>query len=194
LLPDPRAWAFDLSTFLEHTPFLTQIWLSFVDSDWKDTEIIFYAVSTKVVLPNLVNLVFDGIRVFGSDLERFLKGHSHLQSLGLNNMDIKGPEVSFADILKELESFDKLKSFDCYQIAQDGFRIGFKTLCVVSFDATEWHDETGVVDFVWLDIRRYMAKAEEWEGVQRKLGNLRRDLIVTRFSHKSHSDSSYTWY
>ena len=194
---DPDTWPFYLSTFLKHTPLLTQLSLSFFDKDWKDSEVIFNAVSTKVVLPNLDNLVLDAGRFAGVDLQLFLKKHNRLQSLELNNMDITG-SVSFADILGELGSFDKLKRFNSRQIAQNGFRTAFRTLGKIEFESSRYRygkDELQFFkDFEWLNVFRYVSVAEEWEGVQRKIGDLRRDLIVTHRTHEPDFDiGGYIW-
>jgi hypothetical protein len=171
--------------------------LSFFDKEWKDSAAIFAAVSTKVVLPNLINLVFDGIRLTGQDLQHFLKKHSRLQLLGLKNMDIMGP-VSFADILGELENFDGLNHFDCSQIAQNGFRTAFRTLGKIEFESNQYRYELDDLeffkDFEWIHVSRYTAVAEEWEGVHRKLGDLSLDLVDTHLSHESdYQIGGYYW-
>jgi hypothetical protein len=152
------------------------------------------------VLPYLEDLTVDGLRCTGADLSLFLNNHNRLKRLDLQNLDITGSK-SFASILVELKSFNKLTAFRCHQVAQNGFRTSFPTLGKIEMSSYDYGFVPEITvgrhefkDFLWVDVYRYTAVAEEWEGVQRKLGRLSRDVIVTNRTHKPDFDfAMYHW-
>ena len=131
----------------------------------------------------------------------FLHKHNALQRLTLRNLDVTGA-VSFAQVLAELEAHHaQLKHFQCRQMAQDSRRLVFTSHGDVDvhdspdeyqFGGPEW---TFLEDFVWVEGPfRYLATAEEWEGVQRKIGELKRDVLVTTRSYVPDYDiGGYYW-
>lgn len=149
------------------------------------------------MLPHLEDLTLDGLRCAGADLSLFLNNHNRLKKLELRNLDITGSK-SFASILVELKSCNKLTTFRCHQVAQNGFRTSFQTLGEMGIKSYDFGEFTQgrheFKDFLWVDVFRYSAVAEEWEGVHRKLGHLSSDVIVTNRTHKSDFDfDMYYW-
>jgi hypothetical protein len=196
MLIDPDTWASYASTFLIHTPLLTHLSLCFCDEEWKDSAIVFGMIANRVVLPHLEDLALDGLRCSGMHLKLFLKKNNNgLKCLRLENLDILGP-VTFVDLLGELQSFDRLTSFQCRQIAQNGFRTAFATLGMIEiYDSSISEEEDGYQlddESVFVNVFRYHAVAEQWEGVQGKLGDLKRDVIVTNRTY--HCDSTFGGY
>jgi len=175
-------------------PLLTKLWLGFFDSEWKDTAVIFGEIVSRTTLSHLESLTLDGMRCTGQDLAVFLESKNRLQHVDLQNLDILGP-VSFADILAVFESFDSLSHFHSNQVAQDGFRTLYRTYGNIEFASGGFRGELQFFDdFVLVGQSRYAAKIEQWEGVQRMLGELRQDLIVTsRTSHPYFSHEFYIW-
>jgi hypothetical protein len=195
---DPDTWPFYASTFISHMPLLGKLNLGFMDKQWKDSIIIFGTIASKVVLPHLKDLTLDGLRCVGADLGLFFTNHNCLQNLTLRNLDITGA-TSFSDILSQLQQQQvKLINFECDQIAQNGLRTRFATFGYVTFDCEHHYrfkdDLEFFMDFTLVHISFYHAVAEQWEGVQRKLGQLSRDVIVTtRTYHADYPNLGYHW-
>ena len=204
-LADPDTWGSYASTFLQHTPLLTRLWLGFLDKDWKDTSVLFSGIASKVMLLHLENLVLDGLRCEGEDLSLFLGNSKRLKRLELRNLDITGTK-SFSSILDEVKDLDRLTTFQCWQVAQNGFRTAFPTLGEIEispcyFRLTEEdldeEDIDGLKDFLMVNVFRYIAAAEEWEGVHQKLVDLSNDVVVTNRTHEPDLDfgsNGYHWF
>lgn len=152
-------------------------------------------IADIVVLPNLKNLTIDGLRCIGQDLELFLENHNSLEHLVFENMDIETP-CAFADVLDKASCLKQLTKFRCSQIAQDGFRVKFSTLCYVEVSdhgwTSDWHgnDEHPL----WVNQFKYTGVAEEWENVSSKLHDLSRDVVVTTQDLHTDWEGGYDWW
>lgn len=143
-----------------------------------------------MTLPHLEELVLDGLRCAGEDLSLFLSSTKYLKRLELRNLDITGSK-SFASILNELKNLTRLTTFRCSQVAENGFRTAFQTLGDIEIGRSYFPPLTegeenidGLRDFLMVNVFRYIAAAEEWEGVHRKLGDLSNDVVVTNRTHE----------
>ena len=142
---------------------------------------VFHQVARKVLLPELKSLKLAGIRCKTEDLFRFLVSHSNLETLSLKNLDLTGEDL-FDMVLGLLElRFNHLQSFHCYQIAQRGFRIYFKSLGSISVaEGDGWESVISDDNFLIVATpNKYVGDAESWEGVQQKIGLLRGDLWIS---------------
>jgi hypothetical protein len=193
-MTDTTASILAASIFLKHTPLLTTLWLSFLDRDWKDTERIFIEIADTVILSNLKNLTINGLRCIGQDMELFLQNHNSLEHLVFNNMDIE-PPGTLADVLDKASCLKYLTKFRCSQIAQDGFRVKFKTLCHVEVSDEGWSSDRHGNDEhpVWVNQFKYIGVAEEWENVSSKLHDLSRDVVVTTREIHTDWEEGYQW-
>ncbi|KAE9961593.1 hypothetical protein BLS_001710 [Venturia inaequalis] len=201
-LPNTPASLSSIDLFLKHTPLLTELCLSFVSTNWKDTKAILGRIARSVVLPQLKRLDFNGMRCAGIDLKRFLQNHQALQVVHFANLDIDGPGT-FTNILDSLADLQHLTDFKSRQIAQNGFRTTFPTLCLVEvsspslgWDALvrEFGEEITDEPISMVNQHPYSGGAEEWEGVSEKLRDLSRDLFVTDQSRSSDYSGFYVWW
>jgi len=114
---------------------------------------------------------------------QFLKRHYGLESLELNSIDIVGHE-SFSKVLHILEQYhENLKLFRCDRVTESANLVNFHSLaepdiyehyCDDCLDGPDCFPDLIHVD----GPDRGLAIAEEWEGVQRKIGLLREDVEV----------------
>lgn len=180
---------------LASCPHLRQVKLGFTD-DWEDTEALFEQITKKTILPSLERLELDYLRCRGEVLLLFLQNHRCLQCLSLLNLDITG-NVTFKEILELLQcNHNSLRSFECRQIAQNGYRLYFATSAVIRdygglyFDNSHLCEDGTLVldsfyeDFADLALCKYYGEAEEWEGVRDKLGILKDDLRLSRKDYR----------
>ncbi|KAF2770387.1 hypothetical protein EJ03DRAFT_270493, partial [Teratosphaeria nubilosa] len=196
---NPSSWHTYLAKFLTNCQQLQHLHLGFRD-DWKDTPEIFKAVAKNVKPPKLESLHLDYIRCTGQDLKDFLQANSSLHRLDLNNIDITGPTVAFADILELLSTtMTSLKSFKCRQVSQNSLRLHFETLGNITNDSNisflSRHGLDFFQDFTWVSGPSiYDGRAEEWEGVPQKLGLLKNDVVLGwRTYHADHDDIVTHW-
>ena len=150
-----------------------------------------------MTLPQLKALSLTGLRCSGQDLARFLQPLTDLQALNFENMDITGT-ISFADTLRSLlPAHNQLMKFRCNQIAQNTYRLFFKTLGCL--EASDFHPREGEEFFGdFLDVSgpfKYQADAAEWEGVQEKIELLTADIVVSHLDYHSEFDfGPYIWF
>ncbi|KAK4893123.1 hypothetical protein LTR27_008463 [Elasticomyces elasticus] len=200
---DPTLRHAHAASFLASCHQLHQLNLAF-RNDWEDTEQVFACIADKVVFEHLQDLHLQGIRCAGVDLRRFLCAHSDLQMLRLQDLNITG-SVSFADVLDALvETHGQLKRFTFSQVAQKSFRLYLEQLGEIGKD--EMHrnyradgtqdPEDFTNDYILVGHHaKYLGVAEEWEGVQGKISELRMDLRVSDLDYTTEDEISrlYLW-
>ncbi|KAK4953984.1 hypothetical protein LTR10_008588 [Elasticomyces elasticus] len=182
---NPIIWEYNLARLLASTQQLSVLKLGF-RKDFAQTSAIFANVVKQVRLPRLKTLHLNHMRCDAADMRMLLHNHTELYDLALTRLDLTGP-VTFSDILFVLEcEHGRLTQFECTNIAQDGFRLHFETLGELSL-SEEWAsrrpaeqaDRELLNSFVRVSgPSPHCGKAEEWEGVQYKIGMLREDLRV----------------
>lgn len=183
-----------LATFLCSCPKLVTLNIEF-GNNWAYTAKVLHQVARKVKLPRLKDLKLVGIQCDTEDLSRFLVSHLKLETLLLRDVDLSG-EDGVAYILKLLETqFHYLKAFKCSQIAHKGFHTYFETLGQISTaDGCDMVISDPFYDnFVTVGKpNKFLGEAEEWEGVQQKIGLLFKDLRVS--NEHWHSERAYQWH
>ena len=109
--------------------------------------------------------------------------------------------VGFADCLGVLESNNKqFTSFCSSQIAQNSLRLYYRTLGRLESgshgglaflrETEDFFDDFELIKGPF----KYNSDAEEWEGVQQKIGLLCNDLALsTRTYHPEYSFGGYRW-
>ncbi|KAK3618702.1 hypothetical protein LTR56_024491 [Elasticomyces elasticus] len=200
---DPTLRHAHAASFLASCPQLHQLNLAF-RNDWEDTEQVFACIADKVVLHHLEDLHLQGIRCAGMDLRRFLCANSNLRLLRLQDFDITG-SVSFADVLDALaESHNHLKRFSFSQIAQKSFRLYLEQLGDIGehemhrnyrADGTQDPEDFTNDYIVVCHHPKYLGVAEDWEGVQGKIRELRTDLRVSDLDYTTEDEIPrlYLW-
>lgn len=199
---DTPATISSVDVFLKHTPLLTELWLSFINTDWKDTKAIFGRIAKSVILPRLKRLDLNGMRCVGRDVQHFLRNHQALEAVDFANLDIEGPGT-FTNILDGLADLKNLTEFKSRQIAQNGLRTTFPTLCSIEASSSSFAWDSLVREFgeyityepmLMVNQFPYCGEAEVWEGVSEKLRDLSRDLMVTGKTYHSDYPGGYVWY
>ncbi|KAK5683739.1 hypothetical protein LTR17_027241 [Elasticomyces elasticus] len=200
---DPTLRYAHAASFLASCPQLHKLNLAF-RNDWADTEQVFACIADKVVLDQLEDLHLQGIRCVGMDLQRFLCANSNLQLLRLQDFDITG-SVSFADVLDAVaESHIHLKRFFFSQIAQKSFRLYLEQLGDIGehemhrnyrADGTQDPEDFTNDYIVVCHHAKYLGVAEDWEGVQGKIRELRTDLRVSDLDYTTEDEIPrlYLW-
>ncbi|KAK5683001.1 hypothetical protein LTS10_004529 [Elasticomyces elasticus] len=176
-------WKYHLARLLASTQQLSVLKLGF-RKDFAQTSAIFAKVASQVRLPRLQVFHLNHMRSNAADLRLFLHNHPQLHQIALMRLDLTG-EGTFAEVLFVLEhEHSSLMRFECGNIAQSGFRLYFETLGELSL-SEEWAsrrpaelaDREMFNTFVRVSgPYQYTGKAEEWEGVQYKIGMLREDF------------------
>lgn len=146
------------------------------------------------------DLRLDGIRCAGDDLYQYLLSHPGLEILGLENFDTTG-STPFASTLEMLsKTHTLLQHFKARQIARNGLRLYLRMLGDIESqpERRSWCNDDPP-DF-FDDFERvhrphkYEWTAEEWEGVQQKIGLMCEDVAVSRLSYRPEFDfGQYTW-
>ncbi|KAK5741723.1 hypothetical protein LTR17_003714 [Elasticomyces elasticus] len=165
-------WHSYLANFLNATPQLRDLRLGFCQ-DWKVIANVFAPVADTVHLPSLLKLDLQHIRCGGFSLRNFLRRHDTIERLELGRLQITG-ETSYAQVLK------------CRQIAQDDVRLEFGFEGVVTWDERWAPRDASSADEELLDSfvsitkpDKYCGMVEQWEGVRRRIGEVREDIVVT---------------
>ncbi|KAK4890527.1 hypothetical protein LTR27_010808 [Elasticomyces elasticus] len=192
-----KRWPSYLASFLTAASQLEHLRLGF-QNDWKDTAALFKVVANSVKLPCLSHFELNYVRCDGHDLLTFFEQHSGMHSLALGRLDLVG-HVGIRDILSLLEQqLTTLTSFECDQIAQEGWRVCFDTLGEIEVhDSWLLDPRLGNEDDDFVHVegpRKYCGRAEDWEGVPLKLAMLRADLQVSLMRyHSDWPDIGYYW-
>ena len=146
---------------------------------------MFTNIAGKIMLPLLRHLQLDGFQCLEQDLKKFLKRHRGLESLALNSIDIVGEE-SFSSVLHVLKLYhDQLKLLRCDRFTESANLIHFHSFAEPEIDDHYCDDcisgQDCFPDMFHVDgPDSRLAIAEEWEGVQCKIGFLLDDFNVTR--------------
>lgn len=189
-----------LAKFLAYSPQLQDLALSFRKS-WAKTEAVLAAVAARCTLPKLQLLSLTGIRCSGEDLNQFLKIHSTLCQLTLEDFDITG-QTPYRAILEMLaETHAQLKYFHSSQIAQNSRRLFFRNFGDVIVDPHSYGPVLSCPKDFFDDFMRvhkpqkYTVTAEEWEGVQSKIALLSTDVAMSHVTyHPEYNIEPYRWF
>ncbi|KAK5736368.1 hypothetical protein LTR17_007532 [Elasticomyces elasticus] len=198
---NPITWRHSLAKLLTTTQQLSVLKLGF-RNDFAETPVIFANVVSRVRLPRLQILHLNHMRCDGADLLTFLHNHTGLVDIAFMRLDLTGT-VTLSEVLQVLElEHPKLTGFTCNNIAQRGFRLHFETLGEL-FISVDWAsarpdeiaDQQLLNTFVEvIGPYKYVGKAEEWEGVQYKIGLLREDLqIADTMYHPFWPTTGHMW-
>ena len=198
---DPETWHLHTAIFLSRCPQLRRLKLGFRES-WKSTDRVFSAIAAKTRLIHLKDLRMDGIRCAGDDLHQFLHSHQALETLTLANFDTTGP-TPFATTMGMLsKTHTCLQYFKASQMAQNVLRLYLRMLGDIESQPmrSSWGINAEVPPDFFDDFERvhrphkYEWTAEEWEGVQRKIGLMSEDVALSNLSYQSEHDfGPYYW-
>lgn len=171
-----------------------------MEGDFANTREVFQHVAETVQLHHLRELCLDRLECVGDDLRRFLLNHTSLARLWMQDLNLTG-DTRLVDVLSTLrQQHESLAFVKLYQIADNSFRIAFRTLGDVNTSSEylpSWRREASdfFADFLHVSKpARHCATIEEWEGVKDKLRRLSEDIIPTGRTYQSrHPIEWYGW-